>query len=267
MCGGSDPIQAISNTLADVDPGKAIGQGLAEVDTTVNRELPGGWISPALVAAAVAAPYAAPYLAEAATVGDLGSTAAGADVFGGLAGTGGAFEGLTAAEQAAQIAASQAAAGTAAGTTAEIISSEAGKEAFFNALANGASSTEAMQTGLAVDAVSTGAPVYDFSQQVTLTPGGNTIALGSTAEEMAALDASQKLAGAEALAKASSISPMQALQGLRAAGGLLGNQQPQMMQSGGQRQQMPGGAVDYSGLYNLLSLQRPVRSNPNSLLG
>lgn len=64
------------------------------------------------------------------------------------------------------------------------------------------------------------------------------------------------------------ISPMQALQGLRGASGLLGGrQQPQaipQMQMGG-RTQMPQGAVDYSGIYNLLALQRA--RNPNSLLG
>ena len=65
------------------------------------------------------------------------------------------------------------------------------------------------------------------------------------------------------------LSPSQALQALRGASGLLGKQQqPQQqmpqMQMGG-RTQMPQGAVDYSGIYNLLALQRP--KNPNSLLG
>jgi hypothetical protein len=66
------------------------------------------------------------------------------------------------------------------------------------------------------------------------------------------------------------LSPGQALQALRGASGLLGRQQqPQaqaypQMQMGG-RTQMPQGAVDYSGLYNLLALQN--RRNPNSLLG
>jgi hypothetical protein len=65
------------------------------------------------------------------------------------------------------------------------------------------------------------------------------------------------------------ISPMQALQGLRGASGLLGRGQqqqqaaPQMQM--GSRTQMPQGAVDYSGIYNLLALQRA--RNPNSLLG
>jgi hypothetical protein len=77
--------------------------------------------------------------------------------------------------------------------------------------------------------------------------------------------------GSDILAAPSSfnISPGQALQGLRAASGLLGGrQQPQQpmpqMQMGG-RTQMPQGAVDYSGLYNLLALQKA--RNPNSLLG
>ena len=66
------------------------------------------------------------------------------------------------------------------------------------------------------------------------------------------------------------ISPGQALQALRGASGLLGKQQPQavpqmpQMQMGG-RTQMPQGEVDYSGIYNLLALQRA--RNPNSLLG
>jgi len=66
------------------------------------------------------------------------------------------------------------------------------------------------------------------------------------------------------------ISPSQALQALRGAGGLLGGkQQPQQqmpqMQMGG-TQQMPQGAVDYSGILNLLQTRSPQR-NPYSLLG
>lgn len=65
------------------------------------------------------------------------------------------------------------------------------------------------------------------------------------------------------------ISPMQALQGVRMASGLLGGgqqqQYPQLPQMGGAQARMPQGAVDYSGIYNLLALQRA--RNPNSLLG
>ena len=52
--------------------------------------------------------------------------------------------------------------------------------------------------------------------------------------------------------------------------GLLGGgqrpQPPQLPQMGGAYGTIkPAGAVDYSGIYNLLALQRP--RNPNSLLG
>ena len=87
------------------------------------------------------------------------------------------------------------------------------------------------------------------------------------------LDASGNVvtsSGSDILAAPSSfsLSPNQALQGLRAASGLLGGRQPPQavpqMQMGG-RTQMPQGAVDYSGLYNLLATQRA--RNSNSLLG
>ena len=114
--------------------------------------------------------------------------------------------------------------------------------------------------------IESGAPIRDKSREVTLTPGGNAVPATTLPTEMAAIDAE-----IEAAAKAlpTTISPMKALQGLRGASGLLGGrQQPQQqmpqMQMGG-RTQMPQGNVDYSGLYNLLALQRA--RNPNSLLG
>lgn len=64
------------------------------------------------------------------------------------------------------------------------------------------------------------------------------------------------------------ISPMQAIQGLRMASGLLsgGQQQPQQqMAQMPQQNIIPRGQVDYSGIYNLLNLQRAA--NPYSLLG
>jgi len=111
-----------------------------------------------------------------------------------------------------------------------------------------------------------GAPIRDESREVTLTPGGNAVPANTLPSEMAAIDAE-----IEAAAKAlpSTISPMQALRALSGARGLLGGGQqqqqaiPQMQM--GSRTQMPQGEVDYSGIYNLLALQRP--RNPNSLLG
>ena len=110
-----------------------------------------------------------------------------------------------------------------------------------------------------------GAPIRDESREVTLTPGGNAVPANTLPSEMAAIDA-EIAAAAKALP--STISPMQALRGLSGVRGLLGGgQQPQaipQMQIGS-RTQMPQGEVDYSGIYNLLALQRP--RNPNSLLG
>jgi hypothetical protein len=46
MCGGGgggDVFQSIGDTLASIDPGPAIGSGLASVDSAVNSGIPGGW--------------------------------------------------------------------------------------------------------------------------------------------------------------------------------------------------------------------------------
>jgi len=82
---------------------------------------------------------------------------------------------------------------------------------------------------------------------------------------MAAIDAEITKAGAEAAKTAAKISPLQAIQGARMATGLLGGgqqQQPQaypQMQMGG-RQQVPQGAVDYTGIYNLISSTKSKKS-------
>jgi hypothetical protein len=85
----------------------------------------------------------------------------------------------------------------------------------------------------------------------------------NNAEAIAAADAAAKAAAANI-----SISPSQAIQGLRMASGLLGGQQGT---PAGATQQfrgstMPEGTVDYSGILNLLQARSPQR-NPNSLLG
>jgi hypothetical protein len=46
--------------LADIDPGPAIGQGLAELDKTVGREIPGGWTTLGSAALAGTGLYFAP---------------------------------------------------------------------------------------------------------------------------------------------------------------------------------------------------------------
>jgi hypothetical protein len=75
--GGGNPISAITDPissaigtdgggggilggLADIDPGPAIGQGLAELDKTVGREIPGGWTTLGAAALAGTGLYFAP---------------------------------------------------------------------------------------------------------------------------------------------------------------------------------------------------------------
>jgi hypothetical protein len=127
-------------------------------------------------------------------------------------------------------------------------------------------------TGLEVGTeASTGAPIFDYSQDVILSPGGNYIPANTLPTEIAGLDSQISSAAKEALAKYGGPTTSQkAIRGLMAARGLLA-QQPQPMP----RQQLqiggavtnPRGAVDYSGLLNLLSPRTAQRRNPNSLLG
>ena len=116
--------------LASIDPGKAIGKGLAEVDTTVNRELPGGWALPAAIAVAYATGYIDPSMF---------------------------------ATEAAATAGAEAGAGA--------IATEAGSTAFFDALASGASSTEAVNAGLAADAAFGGAGTFTTGELMGPTYG------------------------------------------------------------------------------------------------
>jgi len=229
MCGGV--VEQVEKAV--VQP---VGNLLAEGDKFVNREIPGGWVTVGLTAAGA---YAYTAAADAAIA--TGATLAEAE-----------------------------AAGAAAAAAAE-----AGEAA---ALAEGATTAGmagAANTGLPIGtetlggtvATSSGAPIVDYSSEVVLSPGGNYVPATTLPTEMAALDAE---IAAAAKAAPTKISPMQAIQGIRSASGLLGGGQQQQaqaypqMQIGG-RQQMPQGAVDYSGLYNLLALQRA--RNPNSLLG
>jgi len=294
MC-GSNPIAAITDPISDVlgtsgggggilgaveDVGQAIGdvgesfdkavtqpigQGLSEVDQFVNREIPGGWVTPALITAAIAAPYAAPYLA---------GEGAGAAAF-----TGATETGL----------ATLAGEGALADTVGATLLSEAATAAAVEQAA-----TQALPYTLAADASNLAASGFDSATIAqNLTASGVDSFVAADAANLAAQGLSEaaiaqnlsqayttaELAGtgltSNALGAASSlISPAMAMQGLRLAGGLLnsgafgggGRQQPQMPQMAGRNMQyVPQGAVDYSGIYNLLGLQRA--RNPNSLLG
>lgn len=315
-----DPGPALGKAAASIDPGPALGKGLAEVDKFVNREIPGGWATVGGAAALVAAPYALPYLTTPAAAGaGAGGSIGGISVGGAFVPTAGSAASFTLPGVAA-------ATGTA---TAAGIASEAGQAAFFDALAAGATSTEAISAGLAAESLaapaalmgptyselgitglqqglagptygelgytglteglmgptygelgltglevgteaSTGAPIFDYSQEVILSPNGNYIPANTLPTEIAGLDTAISEAGKEALAKYGGLSTSQkAIRGLNLARGLLAQQprqqQRQQMQVGGYATN-PSGAVDYSGLLNLLAPRSP-RRNPNSLLG
>ena len=76
--------------LAKIDPGPAIGSGLADVDKFVNREIPGGYVLPAALALAAGTGYVDPSL--------FATQAAGGAAAGGAAAGGAAGSALSAAE-------------------------------------------------------------------------------------------------------------------------------------------------------------------------
>ena len=271
MCGGGIPVVSdIGSALEDVgqavggaveDVGKSVSGGLAEVDKFVNREVPGGWVLPAAVTAAVAAPYAAPLLATEA------AAAAGAAE-------------AAAALEAAAIAEGATTAGMAAAANTGIplgTSLLAGGEAVAQALPYTVAADAANLAASGFDAATiaqnltaSGVDSFVAADAANLAAQGlseaaiaQNIAQGYTAAELGGTGLTSTLPTAS-----KGISIGQALQGARLASGLLGKgqqQQPSIPTMTGSRTQIPQGAVDYSGLYNLLALQRA--RNPNSLLG
>jgi hypothetical protein len=285
------------------DIGKGIGSGLADVDKFIGREIPGGWKTVGLAADAAAAPYAigamsagagtsaggfvaadaagmaASGLSEAAIAQNLAMAGVEATVAAdaaALAASGlseaaiaqnltfayGAELGATAANIAPTVAADVATSTAGSG----VIETEAGKEAFFKALSEGATQTEAVNAGLSAQG---GVPIYDYSQPSIVTPGGNVIPANTPPAQIAAIDAQIKTAGAEAVAKyGGKMSVGNALQLGMLGKGLLGGQ-PQQQQNPYQqqvaRQQSPRGQVDYSGLLSLL--QPKTAQRKTSLLG
>jgi hypothetical protein len=306
LIGGVEDIgKEIGRFGESIDKGvtQPIGKGLAELDKFVGREIPGGWTTVGAAAAIVAAPYAAPYLTSAGTAGagaggSIGGISAGG-AFVPTAGSAATFTvpGVAAAGAGAASAGIASEAGQAAffdalatgATSAEAVSAGLAAESLVAPAAlmgptygelgvtglseglMGPTYGELGVTGLEAGSVGAGgAPVFDFSQEVILSPEGNYIPANTLPSEIAGLDAQISAAGKEALAKYGGPSTAQkAMRGLSAARGLLAQQpQPQprqQMQIGGAVTN-PAGAVDYSGLLNLLS-PRMARRNPNSLLG
>jgi hypothetical protein len=194
--GGGNPISDVTNSISDVlgtnggqsgilgnieAAGQTASKGLSQLDTFVNRELPGGWALPAIIAAAYLTGGGS-LAAEGAAEG--GTMAAGAEGAGGTVGSlgaGGSFvpaegasftvapgaayttAGATAAGEAAynsalqnglsQIeatnAANQAAANYTYNLSGQGITSQSGQQAFFDALAKGSNAQEALNQGIA----------------------------------------------------------------------------------------------------------------------
>ena len=233
------------------------GNVLAESDKFVNREIPGGYALPAALAVAATTGYLDPSLLapEAAFTGATETGLATLAAEGAAADTVGAALLSGATEAAAAEAATQALPYTLAADASNLATSGFNEATIAqNLTASGVDSFVAADAAnLAAQGLSEEAIAQVLSQSYT---AGELAGTGLTSNALGA--ASQ------------GITAGQALQGLRAASGLLGGrQQPQQqqmpqMQMGG-RTQMPQGAVDYSGIYNLLALQRA--RNPNSLLG
>jgi hypothetical protein len=310
LIGGVEDIgKEIGRFGESIDKGvtQPIGKGLAELDKFVGREIPGGWTTVGAAAAIVAAPYAAPYLSGTAGAG-AGAAGAGGSI-GGIS-AGGAFvpaagsaasftvPGVAAAGAGAASAGIASEAGQAAffdalatgATGAEAVSAGLAAESLVAPAAlmgptygelgvtglseglMGPTYGELGLTGLETGSLASGgAPVFDFSQEVILSPEGNYIPANTLPSEIAGLDAQISAAGKEALTKYGGPSTAQkAMRGLSAARGLLAQQpqpQPRQQLQVGGAVTNPRGAVDYSGLYNLLSPRVTQRRNPNSLLG
>lgn len=303
MC-GSNPVAAITDPISEVlgtsggsggilgaledvgqtvggaveDVGQAVGGGLAEVDQFVNREIPGGWVLPAAVTAAVAAPYLAPALAEGAAF--TGATETGLATLAGegaLADTIGTT--LLAGVPEATIADLATAGALEGATELAAAASEAlpYTEAFDAVnLANQGLGTEQIAQNLTISAGTDPFIAQDIATMASngLSPEAiiQNLQYSYSAQELAPLGLESKAA---TLAAKSLLTPSMALQAARLGGGLLsgggmlggGGQRPQpMLPSGQQRNIIPQGAVDYSGILNLLA-PRMASRNPNSLLG
>jgi hypothetical protein len=272
--------KSVSGALASIDPGPAIGnigesidkaitqpigQGLAEVDTFVNRELPGGWVSPALIAATVAAPYVAPALtgAEAGFVGLDAATAAELGLSGG--------SGLSAAGASGDVLAGLYGLSEAAGTAAAEVATALPYSEAYDAV-NQATRLSLSEADIARNLTMTGMQENVATDMARLATQGlspdqivQTLSYSYSPAELVGTNIESKALGLPS----KGLTATQALQGARLASGLLGQaqRQPQLRQPQLQMPQIrPAGAVDYSGLLNLLS-PRMAQRNPNSLLG
>ena len=284
MC-GSNPVEAITDPISDVlgtsgggggilgageDLVKGVGNVLAESDKFVNREIPGGYILPAALAIAATTGYVDPSLL-AGEAAFTGATETGLATLAGEAAVADTVGATLLSEAATAAAVEQAA-------TAEIFGQALPYTEAFDAVQLSKQGLTPSQIGTTLSTSGVDPAIGQYMGELA----AQGLSPEAIAEEIAGLkfadpsqyisqDVMQQARSGESIYQGvpSGITPGQVLQGLRAASGLLGGrQQPQQqmpqMQMGG-RTQMPQGNVDYSGLYNLLALQRA--RNPNSLLG
>ena len=272
--GGGDIISAVTDPISSVlgtDGGgggilgavEDVGQAVGDVGASFEKEVIdplGGYKVVAPIAAAVAAPYLLPELAalaapEAAFAGATETGLATLAGEGALADTIGATLLSNAATEAA---------------LAEAIGQALPYTEAFDAvnLANQGLGAEQIAQNLTVSGLDSFL-AEDMARLATqgLSPEqiATTLSYSYTPAELASTGIESKALGLPS----KGLTAGQALQGLRMASGLLGQRQqmPQMQQPQLQiAQTRPSGAVDYSGLLNLLQPRIATR-NPNSLLG
>ncbi len=274
--GGGGILGAVEDVGESIDKGitQPIGAGLADVDKFVGNEIPGGWGTVGAAAALGTGLYFAPELMALA---------------GGEAAAAGA--GAAAAETAAPLTVAEILGST--GFTAaegasfalpEVLTSAALTEAAATAATEALPYTEAFD---AWNLAQQGLGASDIASNLTLSAGvdpfiaadmaamaTNGLTPEAIAQNLAYSYSSAELAplGIESLQATLptklSISPGQAMMGLKAASGLLGaGKTPQQAQMQAYNQsRVPQGAVDYSPILNLLNIQQSQR-NKNSLLG
>jgi hypothetical protein len=289
MCGGGGFFSGITDPISDVlgtsgggggilgageDLVKDVGKALEESDKFVNREIPGGYILPAALAIAATTGYVDPSLlaGEAAFTGATETGLATLAAEGAVADTIGA----TLLSEAATAAAADAVAEAAA---AEVFGQALPYTEAFDAVQLSKQGLTPSQIGTTLSTSGVDPTIGQYMGELA----SQGLSPEAIAEEIAGLkfadpsqyisqDVMQQARSGASIYQGvpSGVTAGQALQGLRSLSGLLGGRQQQQaqaypqMQMGG-RTQMPQGDVDYSGIYNLLALQRP--RNPNSLLG
>ena len=274
--GGGGILGAVEDVGESIDKGitQPIGAGLSEVDKFVGDEIPGGWTTVGAAAAAGTGLYFAPELmalagGETAAAGALGAEAAAplttAEILGSTgfvptAGSGASFivpEALSAAAltEAAATAATEALPYT---------------EAFdaWNLAQQGLGATD-IASNLTLSAGVDPFIAADMAAMATngLTPEAiaQNLAYSYSSAELAPLGIKSLQA---TVPTKFAITPGQAMLGLKTASGLLGaGKTPQQAQAQAYNQsRVPQGAVDYSGILNLLQA-RSAQRNPYSLLG